>query len=250
MQNLSRRRNSQDTGRSHAPASEAPPSDLSRRLLNAQDAERARIARELHDGIGQSLGLLNVQLQRAALRATSESEKTLIREVSNTIREIGRQVSRLSHQLRSPDLELLGLAAAMESLCREFSEQHAIKVEFDCRGLSAELDPGIAQCLLRIAQEGLDNISKHSNATAVQVRLTAHDEEITLTIEDDGRGFDVNAARTSSGVGLISMRERASLIGGALKISSAPGRGTSLQATAPLLSKRAEANTATAAKGS
>jgi len=208
--------------------------ELSRRLLNAQEAERARIARELHDGIGQSLALLNIQLQRACEGARSERKGSGIQELSAKLKQIGERVSQLSHQLHSSELEYLGLAVALKGLCREFDEQYGIAVNFACNDLSAELDDEVALAFLRLAQEALQNIAKHSRATRVQVRLVSAGDELTCTITDDGVGFDVNKARKTTGLGLVSMRERMHLIGGRLTIASTKTTGTTIEAKAPL----------------
>ncbi len=212
--------------------------EFASRLLKAQEAERARVARELHDGIGQSLALLNIQLQRLCepSRATRVPE---IQELSAKLKQIGERVSKLSHQLHSSELEFLGLAVAIKGLCREFSQQYQIDVACTCREVPAELDQNIALCLLRITQEALHNIAKHSRAKCVRVQLVGTGEELTCTITDDGIGFDLNKARKALGLGLVSMRERMNLIGGQLTIRSGKNAGATIEAKAPLSSTAA-----------
>ena len=208
--------------------------DLSRRLMTAQEAERTRIARELHDGIGQALALLSVQLQKAGQPATGERRTPGVSELCNKVKEIGTQVSRLSHQLHSSELEFLGLAVAVKSLCREYSEQYHIVIDCSCTDIPAELENDFALCFLRVVQEALHNVAKHSRATAVCVELTADGNDLALTIQDNGIGFEMSKVGSTAGLGMISMRERMHLIGGEFHITSKPGTGTRLQARAPL----------------
>jgi PAS domain S-box-containing protein len=208
--------------------------DLARRLMTAQEAERTRIARELHDGIGQSVALLGIQLQRAGQPAASGKKNPGVLELCGKLKEIGTQVSRLSHQLHSSELEFLGLAVALKGLSREVSEQYGIKIECLCTDIPSELDNDVALAFLRVGQEGLHNVAKHSRASAVQVRLSHSGDKLTLTIADNGIGFDRNNISSTAGLGMISMRERMHLIGGEFSITSKPDGGTRIQAKAPL----------------
>lgn len=210
--------------------------DLSRRLMTAQEAERTRIARELHDGIGQALALLGIQMQRAgqpdSLRVGKKNPGMV--ELCAKLKEIGTQVSQLSHQLHSSELEFLGLAVAVKSLCREFSEQYRIEVECTCTDIPADLDNDIALCFLRVIQEALHNIAKHSGASSVRVELECGGDDMKLTVADNGIGFEISEIRNSVGLGMVSMRERMHLIGGEFTPSSKPGSGTTIRARAPL----------------
>ncbi len=210
--------------------------ELSRRLMTAQEAERARIARELHDSIGQSLALLNIQMQRAAQPASSLTGKKVLTmpELCGKVKEIGNQISRLSHRLHSSELEFLGLAVAVRSLCREFSEQYRIKVDCTCTDLPEDLDNDFALAFLRVVQEALHNIAKHSRASKVRVEVVGTKRDLSACIQDNGTGFEVNKTRMTSGLGMVSMRERMHLIGGEFTISSKPGGGTRIHAKAPL----------------
>lgn len=208
--------------------------ELSRRLMTAQEEERRRIARELHDGIGQSLALLGIQLQRTGQPAASGKKNPGILELCGKVKEIGRQVSRLSHQLHSSELEFLGLAVAVKSLCREFSEQYGTKIACSCTKIPDNLDNDVALGLLRIVQEALHNVAKHSRAASVTVHLSGEGRDLELVIFDDGIGFDVDKMRSARGLGLISMRERLHLVGGRFDIASKPGAGTKIQARVPL----------------
>lgn len=212
--------------------------ELSRRLMTAQEAERRRIARELHDGIGQSLALLGIQLQRADQPTASGKTKPRLSDLCTKVKEIGTQVSRLSHQLHSSELEFLGLVVAIKSLCREFSEEYGFKVDCVCRNVPEELENDVALCLLRLVQEALHNIAKHSHATLVQMELSGTPRDLVLTLADNGEGFDLAGVRSTAGLGLVSMRERMHLLGGSFEITSKPGSGTKIQARVPLLKQR------------
>jgi PAS domain S-box-containing protein len=210
--------------------------ELARRLMGAQEAERSRIARELHDGIGQEIALLSIQMQRAtaSMWPRSDSNNNGMQQFGKKLAEIGVHVSHLSHRLHSSELEYLGLAVAITKLCREFSVEYPIKLSCACRNIPKDLNNDIGLTFLRIVQESLHNVAKHSGAKTVQVELTCEDEEVSLTVCDDGTGFDVQRSKTAAGLGLVSMRERIYLIGGTLTIDSAMGAGTSVRASAPL----------------
>jgi signal transduction histidine kinase len=206
--------------------------ELARRLMSAQEAERTRVARELHDGIGQEVALLGIQMQRTAAAIAREPAQLHagIQKLCNNLTAIGLHVSRLSHQLHSSELEYLGLAVAISKLCREFSEQYAIRVACDCTGIPAKLDNEIALAFFRIVQESLHNIARHSGASDVYVEVTAAAGDLTLSVRDNGAGFDVQESKAAPGLGLVSMRERMHLIGGEFAIESAPGAGTRISA--------------------
>jgi PAS domain S-box-containing protein len=208
--------------------------DLLRRLMTAQEVERTRIARELHDGIGQALALLGVQIQKAGTVSFGGRASPATSELCRKVTEIGTQVSRLSHQLHSSELEFLGLAVAIKSLCREFSEQYGIAIDCICTGIPTNLDNTVGLGFLRVVQEGLHNIAKHSHATEVRVELTRADGDLTLTVSDNGVGFERNKVPDSAGLGLVSMRERMQLIGGEITVESQPGAGTRIHAKAPV----------------
>jgi PAS domain S-box-containing protein len=211
--------------------------ELARRLMSAQEAERTRVARELHDGIGQEIALLGIQMQRAAASIAPEPEPAFARmqKLCTNLTAIGLHVSRLSHQLHSSELEYLGLSVAITKLCREFSEQYSIKVVCTCTNIPAKLENDIALTFLRVVQESLHNIAKHSGANNVQVEVAGVSGELTLIVRDNGAGFDLQESKAAAGLGLISMRERIHLIGGEFAIDSTPGAGTRIWARTPLL---------------
>jgi len=207
--------------------------DLSGRLITSQEEERRRVARELHDNIGQELALLAAQSQRVD-SGVSQQENTLhsdVHEMYKRVKEIATKVSKLSHRLHSSELDFLGLGIAVDRLCRDFGNQHGIDVEYVVRNVPHDLDNSIALCFYRVTQEALQNVAKHSRAKLVRVHLTAESGVLVLSIEDNGTGFDLEKARFQSGLGLISIRERMHVIGGQCTISSKMGTGTKLQAT-------------------
>jgi PAS domain S-box-containing protein len=217
-------------------AGELARHELARRLMGAQEAERSRIARELHDGIGQEIALLGIQMQRASasIWPASGPKKFGMKEFSDKLAAIGVHVGRLSHQLHSSELEYLGLTAAITKLCREFSEQYPIKVTCTCLRIATKIDNDVALTFLRIIQESLHNVAKHSGAKTVQVEVTGTGKELRLSVRDDGSGFDVQESTSAAGLGLISMRERMEVIGGEFVIESTPGGGTSIRACVPV----------------
>ena len=204
---------------------------LSRRLLGEQEAERARIARELHDDINQQLAILSIELDR--LRSDQlqvHSAKRLSRALETT-QGISTSVRELSHRLHPSKLRLIGLVAALDNLRRDLSPPH-LPIAFCHRDVPAEIDQNIALCVFRVAQEALGNAVKHSDAGHIWVDLTGGPSSVALTITDDGKGFDVNGL-PNAGLGLISMRERVESVGGVLEIHATPASGTRLRVTVP-----------------
>ena len=204
--------------------------DLGSRLLNAQETERSRIARELHDDIGQQLAVLTIDLELLT-QGAQERTKALADEALQRAHTIGTSVHDLSHRLHPAKLRLLGLVTALQALQRELS-QSDISVTFTHDDIPPRLPPDLTLCLFRVVQEALGNAVKHGHANDISVHLARGAHGLTLTIIDDGVGFDVNAA-WGKGLGLISMRERLDAIGGTLEIHSGRGVGTCLEISAP-----------------
>jgi PAS domain S-box-containing protein len=210
--------------------------DLAQRLINAQEADRTYIARELHDNIGQSLALLNMELEKIRLTlsdASIDSDAGLVR-LGGKLKELGRIVGNLSHRYHSSTLEMLGLVVASKALCREFADQYFLPTSCNCSGALNDLSADVSLCLFRVMQEALRNIAKHAHAKNVDVELMGTLDQIHLMISDDGVGFNPNEKNIRAGLGLISMRERLSFIGGKFAIASKPGSGTRVEATVPL----------------
>jgi signal transduction histidine kinase len=216
---------------------------LSRRLLGEQEAERARIARELHDDMSQRLAILSIELDRLRSdRLPLDSAKRLARAVETT-QDISTSVRELSHRLHPSRLQLIGLVAALDNLRRDLSPPH-LSVAFSHRDVPQEIDQHIALCLFRVAQEALANAVKHSDAGQVWIDLTGRPSSIALTITDDGKGFDVDSV-PNAGLGLISMRERVESVGGVLEIHTTPDLGTRLTVTISTRASEASAGMAT-----
>jgi signal transduction histidine kinase len=204
--------------------------DLGGRLLKAQETERSRIARELHDDISQQASLLAIDL--ALIRRRQDQTNTLTDEALNKAEGIVKSVHDLSHRLHPAKLRLIGLVPALRDLQRELS--HAdVPITFTDDNVPAILPHDVTLCLFRIVQEGLQNAIKYSQAHRISVRLAGGPRELTLTIEDDGVGFDIDSA-WGQGLGLISMGERVEVFGGNFHVRSAPGAGTRIEATVPL----------------
>jgi PAS domain S-box-containing protein len=212
---------------------------MSRKFIEAQEADRARIARELHDDIGQSLAVLKIQMLRAGQPVSDrpETNHASLQDLTGKLEKIIDGVSRLSHNLHSSELELLGLATAVKAHCRESSEQFGIPIRCSCDHPQEKMDSAVALAFFRLLQEALHNAMKHSEAKSIAVRLTASDQALSLDIVDDGVGFDIEQSRLAAGLGLISMRERIHLIGGDFQIHSAPRQGTRIMARAPIVKK-------------
>ncbi len=213
---------------------EAALANVSRKLIEAQEQERTRIGRELHDDIGQRLALLAVELQRL------QKDPLVLPRVRGRLgglykkaAEIAADTQSLSHELHSARLQYLGITVAMRGFCREFAEQQKVKVDFKANDLPAALSADISLCLFRVLQEALHNSAKHSGVKSFEVRLWGTEDEIQLTVKDSGKGFDREAAETNQGLGLISMEERMKLVNGTLSIESQPGRGTTIDARVP-----------------
>jgi signal transduction histidine kinase len=206
-------------------------SDLGSRLLNAQETERSRIARELHDDIGQQMALLEIDLELLGGAVQGDAEE-LAGEALNRTQGIAKSVHDLSHRLHPAKLRLIGLVAALDGLRRELSRSD-IDITFTHDDVPSTLPPDLTLCLFRIVQEALQNAVKYSRARHVSVDLHRGSKGLVLTIADDGVGFDVDAA-WSKGLGLISMAERLETVHGTLQIRSSPGAGTRLDVTVPL----------------
>jgi PAS domain S-box-containing protein len=218
---------------------DAAVADVNRRLIEAQEQERARIARELHDDIGQRLSMLAIEIEELL-----QNSNDLPAPVHNRMRELWQQtcdvttdIQSLSHELHSSKLEYLGIVAAMRGFCNDFARQQGTEIEFEGKDLNSSVPSDVSFCLLRVLQEALHNSAKHSGVRRNNVRLWGNEKEVHLTVSDSGSGFDREAVkRKTSGLGLISMEERLKLVNGTLTINSKPRSGTTIHATVPLRS--------------
>jgi len=204
-------------------------SDMTRKLIEAQEQERSRLGRELHDDINQRLAMLSVELEQQHDPSEFQNRVQRFRE---ELRQISDDVQALSHDLDSTKLEYLGVVAGMKSWCKEFAERQKMDVDFrsDVRSV---LPLHIGRPLFRVLQEALHNSFKHSGVKRVEVQLREESSEIHLIVRDLGRGFDVEAALHGKGLGLTSMRERVRLVSGTIVIDSKPMGGTNIHARVP-----------------
>jgi PAS domain S-box-containing protein len=210
--------------------SEETLSKVNQKLIQAHEAERTRIALELHDDICQRIALLAVRLDDFCHRSP-ESLSLLRRELaqaSEEAQDLGADVQALSHRLHSSKLKYLGLAAAAAGFCREFSDQCGVNINFQAGDIPNELSEDISICLFRVLQEAVQNAAKHSGARHFQVSLRNASNEIELVVHDSGIGFEPEMAFRKNGLGLTSMRERMKLVNGELSIESGLQRGTTV----------------------
>jgi PAS domain S-box-containing protein len=217
---------------------EAALADVRRRLIEVQEEERKRIARELHDDIGQRLALLAIELEQLRQNLPELLEvRRRMGELQKQACEIATDIQTLSRELHSSRLDYLSPVAAMKALCLDVGEQTKVKVSFKGHDLPAPLPPDVSLCLFRVLQESLRNAIKHSGAGQVEVAVWGTPDEAHLTIGDAGVGFDVNDVKTNGGLGLVSMEERLKLLRGTLSIESQRNRGTTIHACVPLCSE-------------
>ena len=204
---------------------------LSKRLLEVQEQERAVIARELHDELGQMLTAITFSLEALRRGADQALAEGIDRSV-NMIEQALRQVRSLSLDLRPPELDVLGLAAALRGhITRVFPAAAAPRVTIDISGALPPLPPQLAISCFRITQEALTNVVRHAQARQVRVSVALREAQLELEIEDDGVGFEVDHTRGGGGIGLSSMAERAQSAGGSWQIESRPGAGTRVRAS-------------------
>jgi PAS domain S-box-containing protein len=207
---------------------------IGRRLIEAHEAERTWIGRELHDDINQRLALLANELDGWSQNALSNEVIEFARYTRTQIAEIAQDVQGLSHRLHSSKLDYLGLASAAESFCRELAEKTKVEIVFEHAGIPNNLSKEVSVCVFRVLQEGLQNAVKHSGVRSFAVDLHGTGNSIELTVVDFGNGFEEHEAFTRHGLGLISMRERLQLVHGELSVKSQPGTGTTIRARVPL----------------
>jgi signal transduction histidine kinase len=208
---------------------------VSRKLIEAHEEERARIARELHDDVSQRLCLLQVRLGNLKSSETSPVElrhgiEHAMQEVSN----LATDVQGLSHRLHSSNLKFLGLAKAAAAYCNEVADQHKVQIDFHEENMPSDLSPEISLSIFRVLQEALRNAIKHSGSQRFEVLLNHTSNEIRLTVHDPGKGFDAAEAIKGRGLGLTSMKERVALVGGELSIESQPQNGTTVYVRVPV----------------
>ena len=208
---------------------------VSGRLITAQEQERTRIARELHDDIVQRLALLANELQQFREDSPNLPEvRNRVEELEKQTYEIATDIQSLSHELHSSKLEYLGIVPAMRGFCNEFSRQQKLEINFKNHDLPSTLPPDVSLCFFRVLQEALHNSAKYSGVRHFDVELWATPSDVRLNVSDSGAGFDLKAAKDGRGLGLISMEERLKVVGGDLLIESQPKHGTTIHARVPL----------------
>ncbi len=209
--------------------------DLSRKLINAQERERARLARELHDDLSQSLALLSIRLgelhQKSGDPTFVESQ---VNDLTSEIERLSADVHRISHELHPAKLTQLGLESAMRGFCREMAAAQPIEVNFNAENVPRMIPDDVSLSLYRITQESMHNVIKHSGADSVEVHIKLEDGGIRLTVTDNGCGFDPKAAKTKESLGLISISERIRAVKGTVQIDSSVGSGTRIEVHVPV----------------
>ncbi len=209
---------------------------LRNRLVRAQEEERARIARDLHDDAGQRLALLSIDLERLKL-SLLKTDPILAQQLDSLVKmasEIASDVHSVSRRLHPSQVELLGLVKALGNFCREFAVRNDMEISFEHLEISSRHSPEAALCLFMVAQEAIRNVLKHSGCRCAQVVLAETDGQLRLRVSDTGGGFDPASAAASMGLGLLSMEERLLSMGGNLTVKSQPGSGTCIEACLPL----------------
>jgi signal transduction histidine kinase len=220
---------------------------LAGRLFRAQEEERKRIARELHDDLSQSVALLAFDTSSLALSPppSAEDMKKALCKLQSRIADLSTDIRQIAHQLHPSILEDLGLAAALRELCEEFSARETTPVVFEQEALQDVLPVEIASCLYRVAQEALHNIQKHARASHIWLTVSGNPESVHLSIQDDGVGFASESGTSGQGLGIISMKERVRLVQGEFSIHSQPGQGAKLTVSVPLPGRRNEVHAVT-----
>jgi signal transduction histidine kinase len=209
---------------------------LSGRLIKAQEEERSRVGRDLHDDLSQRLAVFSIELEQLRQKIPGE-RNDLTCSVTNLItraQDLASDIHRLSYELHPFKLDTLGLSAAIKGLCEEISNHRDLTIKFQQKGFPAALPPDVALCIFRVAQEALHNIVKHSGAREAKLLLTRTSEAIRFRVVDRGCGFDIEAAKMKQRLGLLSMKERLRLVGGEISIRSRSSEGTQIEAMIPL----------------
>jgi len=208
--------------------------NFSEGALQATEEERQRIARELHDDTAQRLAALILRVRRLAEEASAARRAALLEEIREEIVDAADGVKRMARGLRPPEIEELGLALAVAAHVRSLREGAGFEVDTDLGVVDPHLNVTAKLALYRIIQEALSNARRHSGCTRARVRLSVEDGMVVAEIADDGNGFlDSRVLESGGGLGLVGMKERATMIGGRLTVESAPGQGTLVRASVP-----------------
>ena len=204
---------------------------LTGRLISAQEEERKRIARELHDDLNQRIAVIAIELEQLA--SMHPSLRTAVKPIQRHIEDIGHDIHVMSHQLHPSKLDHLGLVPSIKSLCNETAGR-GFDIDFFHHGVPTRLPKDVKLCMFRVAQEALQNAARHSGASKIGVELNWASGKLRLLVTDNGRGFVATPEKMMKGLGITSMEERLRLIDGELNIDSHPGNGTIVEAVAPV----------------
>jgi PAS domain S-box-containing protein len=210
--------------------------ELTGKLLHAQEDERHRIARELHDDLSQTLALLAMELDLTARNPPDGALKFRgrMQELTARVKQVSSSVHDLSHQLHPLKLEQLGVVPAIRSLCKELKQSYHLQIDFAVQQVPRDIPAHVGLCLYRIVQEALRNVIKYAKVDRAELELSGKGDEICLRIVDHGIGFDPALVSPGAGLGLVSIRERLRLVGGMIGIDSRPGAGTRIEIRVPL----------------
>lgn len=206
---------------------------LSGRLIDAQEDERRRIARELHDDLSQRLAVVSVQLDLLRRSGDHATVGAASDRISAEVRSLASEIHAISHRLHPAKLEQLGLETAVRAWCRDLAAQSGLTIACEVEGVPRDLDPHVALCVYRLVQETTRNVVRHSGARSACVRLFAGADGLHLVVTDTGRGGDPTGVPATAGLGLVSMRERVRTLEGTLAIDARPGHGTRITAVVP-----------------
>jgi len=215
-------------------------SGMNRRVIEAEERERDRIAKDLHENIGQRLTLLAIAIEQL-MNGFPHQSVELFDPMDAVLRKtlaILTDVKASAHELYSPRLEYLGIAAVMKTFCEEFSERKHVEIDFSSQGFASPLLPDVSICLFRVLQEALHNGVMHSGVQKFRVQLWGESDEIHLRVSDSGIGFDLGAARGGRGLGLVRIEQRIKLVEGTSSIDSQPEKGTTVEVSVPMHSGR------------
>jgi two-component system sensor histidine kinase UhpB len=208
---------------------------LSARLISAQEEERTRIARELHDDLSQQvaamsigMGILKNQIPSQQVEARAQGDR-----IQQKLVNVAESIRRLSHELHPAVLEHTGLAAALQTYCAEFGLLTGVRVSLQSRGSFEGVPIPVALCIYRITQEALQNVAKHANVAEAEVELRRSDGMLCLSVSDRGAGIETTSATPRAGLGLVSIKERTRLVSGAFEIQSKPNQGTTVVVRIP-----------------
>lgn len=223
------------TSEERARASYIEARHLAGRLISAREGERGRIARDLHDDIGQRVASLSIGLSRVQRQIPDASNpaRRALSELEQQSTQLSSDLRRLSHELHPGALEHLGLLEALRERCDDFSHESGVAVRLDVSDAWRDVSDSLALCLYRIAQEALRNVATHAQARNVTITLEQLDGHVTMDVADDGCGFDPTAKTRRLGLGLVSLNERVHMLGGALDVTAARGAGTRISVTLP-----------------